>query len=103
MPSSSSHDMMSSIDISGIDKAKLLHLLWTISKPAAHLQGFAASPVFSVSLVNKALLRHIDYFCGRPIHCDLSGDSANPELYDRNAYPGAFLDCVRRLSVKHGK
>ena len=42
----------------------------------------------------KAVKCHIDYFCGRAIKTDLSKDSVDPYLYDRDAGQGTFQKVV---------
>ena len=45
----------------------------------------------------KQSKKYIDYFCGRCIKTDISGDSVNPRLYDRDAGDGEFARIVKSL------
>lgn len=56
------------------------------------------APKFNEAEAQEAVLEYIDYFCGRAIKCDLSGDIANPNSYDLDAGAGAFQRVVNSLS-----
>ena len=88
-----------SISIAGINKIKLLQAL--VQRTA--FIGFNAQmgyhgPSFDEAKAREAVKRRIDYYCGKPIKCDLSGDEVDPWLYDRDAGQGAFARCVESVS-----
>jgi hypothetical protein len=86
------------VNIQGIDKLRLLEALWTRSQPAAffRMQGISPPP-FNMNEAQKAVHQYIDYFCGRVIKCDLSGNEADPWGYDRDNGNGAFQSVVNSL------
>lgn len=79
------------VDINGLDKVELLRQLWF-----AQTTAFYAEPFDSYAAQN-ATRRYIDYFCGRPIKCDLSSNFVDPYLYDRDAGKGVFQAVVDRM------
>ena len=82
------------IDISRIDKVKLLKALWVNQGVASFFGNFKAlAPAFDEELA-KAVKDYIDYFNGRCIKTDLSKDLINPWLYDRDAGAGTFQRVV---------
>lgn len=94
-----------SVNIEGIDKVKLLHALWTnmhiaqgaliasiISSDKTHI-------IFDIDKASSAVLGYIDYFQGRCIKSDLSGNEVDPFLYDRDAGEGAFKRIVDELRI----
>ena len=91
--------MNETIDITEVDKVKLLEEMWKGVKPAAF---FAMSgtfpPNFDRSKASEAVKNgYIDYFMGRCIKTDLSGDTINPRLYDRDAGQGTLSKIVKTL------
>ena len=98
--------MSTKIDISGLDKVELLHELWENTRPAAffhHVEHMA--PHYDAELAADAVRQHIDYFCGRCIKTDLTQDTVNPYLYDRDAGAGAFARIVTKMkeTLPHSK
>ena len=86
---------MSKINIQGIDKVKLLEALWQKQIVAGFYANMRLpSPKFDEIEAKKAVLNYIDYFCGRCIKCDISGETADPCLYDRDAGDGVFKKIV---------
>jgi hypothetical protein len=87
------------VDISGVDKLQLLKALWSSQKTASFFTNIPSmAPAFDESAASAAIARgHIDYFSGRAIKADLSGDVAQPYLYDRDAGPGAMQRIVMQL------
>jgi len=63
------------ISIKGLCKVTLLHKMWTHQRVASFysLSGHAP-PEFDVEEAKNAVCSYIDYFCGRAIKIDLSGD-----------------------------
>ena len=88
-----------SIDIGGIDKVKLLRKLWDNQIRAAFftMNGIPSLP-FDESGAAKAITAgYIDYYAGRAIKSNLSGDTANTAMYDRDAGKGKFAQIVSSL------
>jgi hypothetical protein len=86
------------VDISGIDKVTLLYALWSNVSPAIFYDmKFIVPPSFDRSRAARAVQQYIDYYDGRCIKTDLSGNSVNPYLYDRDAGQGAFARVVAGL------
>jgi hypothetical protein len=86
------------VDISGLDKVELLKLLWEAMKPAAF---FAMSgrppPPFDNENATAAVAKYIDYYAGRCIKTDLSGDKASARSYNRDAGADAFQRIVAKM------
>ena len=90
-----------SVDISGIHKVKLLRELWN----EANINGFILQiheatgiyPSFNEEEAKEAVTRNIDYFCGKPIKCNISKNKVNPWLYDRETRSGKFQEIVNSL------
>jgi hypothetical protein len=94
--------MENQVDISGIPKAALLYRLWSGQVPAAFFdKPWIQQPEFDWTTAEKiANAGYIDYFKGRAIKCDLSGDIVCPRLYDRDAGKDAFATAVAELRSK---
>lgn len=110
---------MSNVDISGLDKAEVLLALVNSAKMRG--RGFAGSfsqmipsllPPMDIAFTREIMLaaerrvacgekpRHafyFDYIEGLPIKVDLSGDSFNPRLYDRDNGEGAAERAIAKL------
>jgi len=93
--------MSGKISIKGLNKIALLKALWENMRPAAFFNSFDVilAPPFDVKAAEKAVKSYIDYFNGRCIKCDLSGDEVDPWLYDRDAGAGAFQKIVDGLRL----
>lgn len=84
------------IDIKGLDKAKVLKALHDHS----HTQGMSAFGIFTDNLTIADCreflkkTKYVDYFNGRVIKVDFSGDSFNETLYDRDCGAGAAAKAV---------
>ena len=88
LPRTNKKIMSQEISIKGLCKVTLLHKMWTHQRVAAFysLSGHAP-PEFDVEEANIAIGTYIDYFCGRAIKTDLSGDSISSSYaYDRDSY-----------------
>lgn len=112
---------MSHIDIKGLDKAAVLAALYNASTPQG--RGFlrADPSVMTVDdarqvmgrgddhapalrevqaaggmVVNRKEL-YFDYVKGRPLKVDLTGDSFDPWLFDRDAGPGKAFAAIAEL------
>ena len=55
------------------------------------------SPEFDESAAELSVKKYIDYFQGRCIKADISGDYVDPGLYDRDAGSGAFQKIINEL------
>jgi hypothetical protein len=67
-------------------------------KPAAYFTfNPSKAPPFNNEEAKKAVKGYIDYFCGRCIKSDLSGDTADTSLYNRDAGSGAFEKIVEEM------
>jgi len=87
-----------SVNISGLSKVVLLERLWTRMKPAAFFAfNPSLAPSFNKEEAEKAVEGYIDYFCGRCIKSDLSGDIVNTFLYNRDVGSGAFEKVVEGM------
>lgn len=74
------------VSITGLDKVELLKSLWDNSKPAIFFDTHhMKAPMFGDCDVSsdEAILWHIDYYSGRAIKMDLSGDEVDATTYDR--------------------
>lgn len=89
---------MSNINISGLDKVELLQRLHRGQIIAGFFAGNPSlAPAFDVDKAADAVTSYIDYFCGRAIKTDLSKDSVDPRLYDRDAGAGKFAQIVKQM------
>lgn len=80
------------VDITGVDKVLLLRFLWEKSIPSRFYIGPTR---FSQDSILKALAKgRIDYFYGRRIGIDLTGNLVDPTRYDCFLGQGEFLDAV---------
>jgi hypothetical protein len=86
------------VDIKNVDKVALLHELWSGMKPAVFFAAHPSMiPSFDADKARDAVGDYIDYFDGRCIKTDISKDTADPRLYDRDAGAGAFARAVARV------
>jgi hypothetical protein len=89
---------MTTVDINGLDKVQLLLMLWNNAAVASFFEFMPQSaPVFDETEANTVVEQYIDYFCGRCIKTDISGDTADPWSYDRNAGTGTFQRVVDKM------
>ncbi len=89
---------MDKVDISGLDKIELVKALYDRAK----VQGMGICQQHSGSLsdseVSKALAKnYIDYLNGRVMKVDLSGDSLDTWLYNRDNGPEAAEIVIQKL------
>ena len=85
-----------SVNIIGLDKVKLLKALWENQIVASYF-ALIEEPSFDYDLAKRVTGGYIDYFQGRAIKCNLSGDFVNPRLYDRDAGNGKFQAVVNHI------
>lgn len=78
--------MSEKIDIAGLNKADVLAALFNSFRP----QGAGFLNVLTSDL-------YFDYVLGRVLKVDLSGDSFDPRLYDRDNGEGAALRTINAL------
>ena len=89
-----------SVDIKGIDKVQLLEELWTAQKVASWFLFHPVQvPPFDRVKAKEAVAKQddIDYFQGRAIKLNLTNDSIDPWVYDRDAGPGTFKKIVDQI------
>ena len=90
------------IDITGLDKVKLLTVLWHSAKSFAMTPGSVAgfAEMLSKDKAEDILNQnngYVDYFKGRPIKIDFSQNKINPRMYDRDAGEGKCAEVVMKL------
>lgn len=80
------------VNIKGLDKAKVLLALHNGTQPQG--MGFLHASTMTeegcasdIAAMNGQL--YFDYYHGRPLKCDITGDEFNERLYDRDAGQGA--------------
>jgi hypothetical protein len=95
------------IDIAGLDKASVLAALYNRARPQG--MGFlhyttepmtrdeAQAVIASGGTHLSGLSLHFDYLKGRVMKVDLSNDTFDPWLYDRDNGNGAAFDVVSEL------
>ena len=89
---------MSGVDISNIDKVQLLRALWNESKTAGFFSsGNMITPAWDDSEASTAVKRYIDWFQGRVIKSDLTGNIVDPWGYDHDNGQGKFASVVASL------
>lgn len=98
---------MSKIDIKGIDKADLLAALVNGASPLGVGVLIALTEPGGMTREGAAKLceKHLrfDYVRGRPIKTDISGDTMDVRLYDRDAGEGEAARIVEELRKGGGK
>ena len=90
--------MESTINIEGIDKIHLLQCLWENTSPKG-LGKLNPNINFNHADARDIIDHPIDYFNGRPIKSDLSGNTALTRLYNRDSKT-TFEDVVKNIRVK---
>lgn len=80
---STQHIMSEKVDISGICKTKLLRAMWDVAPDFVARNLGIANPWENPS--PDDIGSYIDYYQGRPIKTDISGDSADSWLFDRDS------------------
>ena len=94
-------DKVNTVNISGINRDKLLEALWERSSPAA-FYTFAPipPPEFSLTEAKTQLLNDgsVEYVCGRAIKCNIYGqDDVNPWKYDQENGKNSFEEVVESI------
>ena len=88
--------MNNTVNISNLSKETLLKKLWFGSKNAAVFSNTISLPFDSVK-ASTAVQKRIDYFCGRVIKMDISQDSCDSFLYNRDNGDGAVEKIVASM------
>ncbi len=92
------------IDITGIGKPELLAALYNSSKPIGlgFLQATPEPMTYrEAEIIIEQQGKRFDYLKGRPLKCDISGDSFDPWGYDRdNGGAGSAFKVIQ--SVRDG-
>jgi hypothetical protein len=91
--------MSTTIDIKGIDKKALMRAMWKRSQTATFFMFYTSVPAPDLDdeALTEATTRYVDYLCGRCIKTDISKDTANSYLYDRDMGQGALREIVDKL------
>ena len=92
------------MDISGLDKVELLKALWKRQKTLGWCAHHGLPP-FDVDRVTEQLKEYIDYWNGKCIKMNLSGNTVDAWCYDRDAGEGACqegVDALRRVMDRDG-
>lgn len=93
-----------SIDISGIEKAKLLAGLFNASKQQGmgFLDPDGATPITEekAAEIIKQVGTNFDYLMGRVLKVDIGGDSLEEWLYDRDNGEGAAAAVIEKLRAE---
>lgn len=76
--------------------------MWTHQRVASFFGG-SGGPKFDKKLAETAVKSRMDYFQGRCIKTNISGDSVEPWLYDRDAGSGKFKEIVDGMRAKDRK
>lgn len=93
---------MSEISISGLDKAKVLQALYDRAKPQG--MGFLQyvpgdMPYKDARALTSGKYLYFDYVAGRVMKVDLSKDTLDPRLYDRDNGDGAAERALREAGL----
>jgi hypothetical protein len=95
-----SEPVIDMIDIGGLDKAEVLAALHNNTRAVGlgrlHDRGDVTADDVRPQFEDRSRL-YFDYVFGRPIKVDLSGDSFDPVLYDRDAGPGSARRAIDEL------
>lgn len=86
------NNLMEKIDITGLDKLKLLRYIWTKSKIAPFFIGNGVQcPDFDEKEAKESIYNgEIKYMCGRTIMCNFWGNYIDPWDYDEIHGEGAL-------------
>ena len=93
--------MANTIDLTGLDKGAVLAALYNASRPLG-LGFLDYNPTPMTAKEGTDLLQHqtyFDYLKGRVMKIDLSDDTLNPWLYDRDNGQGAASHVIDTLRV----
>ena len=93
--------MTTKVNIVGLNKKELLRKLWERSKTASFfaMMGIQA-PGLSEDELEASVGGYVDYLSGRVIKSDLTGDTAETWLYDRDNGAGAFAKVVEEMRME---
>lgn len=91
---------MAIVDISGLDKGEVLFTLYN----ASHYQGLSflgATSNYTLADAKRdyeaSSSKYFDYHHGKVLKVDLSGDSFDPRLFDRDCGEGAAAAAIEAL------
>jgi len=78
--------MSNKVSIKGLCKITLLREMWKHQRVAAFFGG-GSGPVFNEQEAKRVVEHgYIDYFCGRAMKVDLSGDDVSTYAYNQDSY-----------------
>jgi len=97
--------MSDRIDITGLDKAEVLAALYNASKPLGMGIIHYTPGDLDLAVAREYLAEspHFDYLHGRVMKVNLSSDSLDPRLYDRDNGQGAALAALAPLLAARAK
>ena len=78
--------MSDKISIKGLCKITLLRAMWENQRIASFFGGSSGPSFDEKEAKNVVQKGYIDYFCGRAIKADLSGELVNGYAYNRDSY-----------------
>ena len=96
--------MRETIDISSMDKAEVLAALYNASHPQGLGLLNARPEPMTTEEARQGLdtgQTYFDYVKGRVLKIDLTGDTLDPGLYDRDNGAGAAESALRHLRKQH--
>lgn len=87
------------IDISGLSKVDVLCALHDATSPQGmgFLHAVRGGASREAAEHQLSLSHYVDYFLGRPIKVNLTGDEFNEGLFDRDAGKGAAASAIAKL------
>jgi len=94
------------IDITGLDKATVLAALYGNARPLGMgMLHFTPGdmPIEEAQQMLDEGQMYFDYVNGRVMKVDLSGDSFDPWLYDRDNGEGAALHALSKIMIEDDK
>ena len=94
--------MLETYDIANLPKERILQLMWERVKPARFLLACkACDPDFHIPEWTvpspEVISSYIDYYNGRCIKTDLSGDTVDPYYYDLEVGEGSLDEIIDQV------
>ena len=83
------------MDVSGVDRNKLIECLWRKSRPAAFFEmNGIQPPTWTRSCLNEKRGESYDYVCGRALKVTFEKNHVDHSDYDKYNGEGTFQSCV---------
>ncbi len=93
-----SRDDDRTVDITGLNKVSVLHVLWDHQIPASFFTANnIPSPEFDPVEAEDAINGYVDYLCGRCMKIDISKDFIDSMRYDYVAGAGTMARAIATL------